>query len=157
MLSRSLTSQCHLKLLCIHCLFPAKSPYQVLVKECAAMARSCPVLQSHHLLGEVQDPQKPVMWVKQCHKPPIWEWFTPPFYGDLGGWFIGVLTTYVTCVPTYCRVSPTSAAFSNHCHIPARSGGPTSAWRPTAFLNSLHSADPAVEVFKPKVEMSPCG
>jgi hypothetical protein len=19
-----------------------------------------------------------VMWVKQCHKPPIWEWFIPP-------------------------------------------------------------------------------
>ena len=19
-----------------------------------------------------------LMWVKQCHKPPIWEWFTPP-------------------------------------------------------------------------------
>ena len=18
------------------------------------------------------------MWVKQCHKPPIWEWFIPP-------------------------------------------------------------------------------
>ena len=24
------------------------------------------------------------MWVKQCHKPPIWEWFIPPIYGDLG-------------------------------------------------------------------------
>ena len=23
------------------------------------------------------------MWVKQCHKPPIWEWFIPP-NGDLG-------------------------------------------------------------------------
>ena len=22
--------------------------------------------------------------VKQCHKPPIWEWFIPPIYGDLG-------------------------------------------------------------------------
>jgi hypothetical protein len=19
-----------------------------------------------------------IMWVKQCHKPPIWEWFIPP-------------------------------------------------------------------------------
>ena len=25
-----------------------------------------------------------VMWVKQCHKSPIWEWFIPPMYGDLG-------------------------------------------------------------------------
>ena len=25
-----------------------------------------------------------VMWVKQCHKPPIWEWFIPPTSGDLG-------------------------------------------------------------------------
>ena len=24
------------------------------------------------------------MWVKQCHKPPIWEWFIQPIYGDLG-------------------------------------------------------------------------
>ena len=24
------------------------------------------------------------MWVKQCHKPPIWQWFVPPIYGDLG-------------------------------------------------------------------------
>ena len=23
-------------------------------------------------------------WVKQCHKPPIWEWFIPPISGDLG-------------------------------------------------------------------------
>jgi hypothetical protein len=25
-----------------------------------------------------------IMWVKQCHKPPIWEWFTQPIYGDFG-------------------------------------------------------------------------
>jgi hypothetical protein len=25
-----------------------------------------------------------VMWVKQCHKPPIWEWFIPHKNGDLG-------------------------------------------------------------------------
>ena len=22
------------------------------------------------------------MWVKQCHKPPIWEWFIQTIYGD---------------------------------------------------------------------------
>jgi hypothetical protein len=33
------------------------------------------------------------MWVKQCHKPSIWEWFTPPIYVDDWGirWFILVL------------------------------------------------------------------
>jgi hypothetical protein len=25
-----------------------------------------------------------LMWVNQCHNPPIWEWFTQPIYGDLG-------------------------------------------------------------------------
>ena len=25
-----------------------------------------------------------IMWVKQCHKPPIWEWFTQPIYCDFG-------------------------------------------------------------------------
>ena len=25
------------------------------------------------------------MLVKQCHKPPMWEWFILPIYGDLGG------------------------------------------------------------------------
>ena len=25
-----------------------------------------------------------IMWVKQCQKPPIWEWFISPIYGDLG-------------------------------------------------------------------------
>ena len=24
------------------------------------------------------------MWLKQCHKPPIWEWFIPPIYGEIG-------------------------------------------------------------------------
>jgi hypothetical protein len=28
---------------------------------------------------------------KQCHKPPMWEWFLAPIYGDIGGWFIIVL------------------------------------------------------------------
>ena len=25
-----------------------------------------------------------IMWVKQCHKPPIWEWFIPPIHGEIG-------------------------------------------------------------------------
>ena len=33
--------------------------------------------------------------VKQCHKPPIWEWFPPPIYGDLGEVYSVVLTTLV--------------------------------------------------------------
>ena len=32
------------------------------------------------------------MWVKQCHKPPIWEWFIPPLWW-FEGWFINVLAT----------------------------------------------------------------
>ena len=24
-----------------------------------------------------------IMWVKQCHNLPIWEWFIPPIYDDL--------------------------------------------------------------------------
>ena len=31
------------------------------------------------------------MWVKQCHKAPIWELFIPTIYGDLGDGFICVL------------------------------------------------------------------
>jgi len=23
-----------------------------------------------------------LLWVKQCHKPPIWEWFIPTISGD---------------------------------------------------------------------------
>ena len=34
------------------------------------------------------------MWEKQCHKPPIWEWFIPPIYGDLGD---GLLLFYPHC------------------------------------------------------------
>jgi hypothetical protein len=26
------------------------------------------------------------MWLKQCHKLPIWEWFIPPISGDLVIW-----------------------------------------------------------------------
>ena len=36
------------------------------------------------------------MWVKQYHTPPIWEWFIPSIYGDLGDdllLFYIVLTT----------------------------------------------------------------
>ena len=33
------------------------------------------------ILGDVNGD---VMWVKQCHKPPIWEWLILPIYSDLG-------------------------------------------------------------------------
>ena len=33
------------------------------------------------------------MFAKQCHKPPIWEWFIQPIYGEIGVWFIVVLPT----------------------------------------------------------------
>ena len=33
------------------------------------------------------------MWLKQCHKPPIWEWFIPPVKMVMtGGLFIGYTT-----------------------------------------------------------------
>ena len=38
---------------------------------------------------------KGLMWLKQCHKPPVWEWLIPPIYGEIGGWFMIVLTTLV--------------------------------------------------------------
>ena len=37
-----------------------------------------------------------LMWVKQCHKAPIWELFIPTIYGDLGDGFICVLPTRIT-------------------------------------------------------------
>ena len=36
------------------------------------------------------------MLVKQCHKPPIWEWFIPPIYVWFGGSFAIVLTTLIS-------------------------------------------------------------
>ena len=41
------------------------------------------------------------IFAKQCHKPPIWEWFIPPIYGEIGGWFIVVLPTlWVIRIPS---------------------------------------------------------
>ena len=45
------------------------------------------------LLGwvvETPDDEK-LMWVKQCHKPPILEWFIPPIYGDDWGMVYGIV------------------------------------------------------------------
>ena len=36
------------------------------------------------VIGGGNDLELGVMWVKQCHKPPMWECFIPPVYGDLG-------------------------------------------------------------------------
>ena len=38
------------------------------------------------------------MWVKQCHKPPIWEWFIPPIYGEIGGGYY--CSTNINLKPT---------------------------------------------------------
>ena len=40
------------------------------------------------------------MWLKQCHKPPIWEWFIPPIIMVMtGGLFIIVSTTLKAYTP----------------------------------------------------------
>ena len=39
-----------------------------------------------------------VTWVKQCHKPPIWEWFIPPVYGEIGGGLLWFYPHYTWCV-----------------------------------------------------------
>ena len=45
----------------------------------------------------------PLMWVKQCHKPPIWEWFIHVYTNYLWwtwGWFIVVIPTIITWLST---------------------------------------------------------
>ena len=44
------------------------------------------------------------MWLKQCHKPTIWEWFIPPIYGDFG---VGLLLFYPHYVYIYIYPSYT--------------------------------------------------
>ena len=36
-----------------------------------------------------------LMWLKQCHKPPVWEWFIAPIYGDLGDGLLLFSTHYI--------------------------------------------------------------
>ena len=48
------------------------------------------------------------MWLKQ-YKPPIWEWFIPPIYGEFWGWFIIVLTTLQPVSPAVTKASPPSS------------------------------------------------
>jgi len=52
--------------------------------------------------GDADLPVKKTMWVKQCHKPPIWEWFlhvSTTYLWWFGGWFIFVLPTLDTFDP----------------------------------------------------------
>jgi hypothetical protein len=39
-----------------------------------------------------------IMWVKKCHKPPVWEWLIPPIYDDLG--MIYYCFTHITPLST---------------------------------------------------------
>jgi hypothetical protein len=48
-----------------------------------AWYRNCPKADYHRVWQRLPPPEK-IMWVKQCHKPPIWEWLIPPISGDLG-------------------------------------------------------------------------
>ena len=49
-----------------------------------------PCLQRHHLHIETEtrlkvvSTRQKIMVLKQCHEAPIWEWFMPRIYGDLG-------------------------------------------------------------------------
>ena len=47
-----------------------------------------------------------VMWVKQCYKPPIWEWFIPSSYGDDWGMDHHCLPTWYTCIPAMASLVP---------------------------------------------------
>jgi len=44
--------------------------------------------------GGLHKIEKNKMWAKQCHKPPIWEWFIPPIKMVIWGWFIIVYPHY---------------------------------------------------------------
>ena len=35
-----------------------------------------------------------IMWVKQCHKPRIWEWFIPPINMVMWGWFMKLFCSH---------------------------------------------------------------
>ena len=78
------------------------------------------------------------MWVKQCHKPPIWEWFIKPIYGD-GGSFIIVLSFY-----------PHLSSVQNPCIIPLYllvyrgdfGGAPDGVAGGDAVSVLLHGSDP---------------
>ena len=43
------------------------------------------------MVGDFGDGLLGLIGVQQCHKPPIWEWFIPRIYGEIGGWCIIVL------------------------------------------------------------------
>jgi hypothetical protein len=45
------------------------------------------------------------MWAKQCHQPPIWEWFIPPIHGNLGEGSNQLGTNSATRCPR-CLVAP---------------------------------------------------
>jgi hypothetical protein len=63
-----------------------------------AWYRNCPKADYHRVWQRLPPPEK-IMWVKQCHKPPIWEWQTlvniPPIYGDDWG-MVYYCSTHIT-------------------------------------------------------------
>ena len=73
------------------------------------------------------------MWVKQCHKPPICEWFIPPIYGDLGD---GLLNCCFTHINSFIDLNPQNA--------PYKMGHAPWTWPPsqTVFDDPKHEEPP---------------
>ena len=69
---------------------PTKGPRQ---NEIAFVAKTLEVVlievlswEAPWMVGDFRDGLLGLIGVQQCHKPPIWEWFIPPIYGEIGGW-----------------------------------------------------------------------
>ena len=59
----------------------------------------------HHVLKKSW--HKPLMWLKQCHKLPIWEWFIPPIDGDDWG-MVKIIILHTLWLENIARISKKS-------------------------------------------------
>ena len=92
-----------------------------------------------------------IMWVKQCHKPPIWEWFIPPIkmviWGVVDYCFNHITSVVKTCKHTYFTASSRDGAVGFHlnlvwgCHpsnMACRLASPSNSDFPSKKNNSIH-------------------